>query len=72
MFRVINEDISTCEHKDIIDEFNDYGFAMQCTLDNYYFNTSIEKLVDGKWKTIAINGESVESIRERSDINEHI
>jgi len=37
----------------------------RCTLDNYYFNTSIEKLVDGKWKTIAINGESVGSIRER-------
>ena len=37
----------------------------RCTLDNYYFNTSIEKLVDGKWETIAINGESVGSIRER-------
>jgi len=67
MFRVINEDISTRDRIDVIDEFDTLACSQQCSLDNYYFNTSIEQLVNGKWETIAINGESVESIRERSN-----
>lgn len=59
VFRVINEDISTQDYKDIIDFCDTLGEALQCSVDNYFFNTSIEKWVNYEWKLVAVNGELV-------------
>jgi len=55
MFRVINDDLSF-EKKEIIGEFETIKEALQCEIDNYFFNSSVEQLIDGKWKMVAING----------------
>lgn len=60
-FRVINEDISMPDRIDVIGQFDTLEDALQCSVNNYFFNTSIEQWIfsDWKWKTVAINGQLV-------------
>ena len=58
-FRVICEDTSTRYHKDVIDVCYTLEESLQCSLENYYLNTSIEQWINGDWKLVAINGEIV-------------
>jgi hypothetical protein len=65
MFRVVNEDLTNLSEnnkKDIIAECNSWEEALKCEASNYVFNTSIEQLINGKWKLIAVNGIKLEVI----------
>ena len=58
-FRVVNEDMSTYNHKEVIDEFDTLDEAIQCSIDNYFFLTTIDKWVVFGWKLVAVNGELI-------------
>jgi hypothetical protein len=67
MHRVINLDMTCyCEdgEKDIILECETIEEAKQCETDHYYFNTSVEQLVDGEWVEVLMNGMTDEQWKE--------
>lgn len=61
MFRVVNEDLSY-EEKEILGKCETLEDAIQCEIDNYVFNTSVEQLIDGEWEVVAINGTMCDKI----------
>lgn len=64
MFRVINEDLSFNGELDIIAECSTIEEAEQHEVDNYYFNTTVEQLIDGNWELVLVNGMTEEEIKQ--------